>query len=89
MVAVLGGVDALVFTGGIGEHAAPVRRAILQGCEWLGLTLPPAAGSAGGNTAAARLTTAASPIAAWVIATDENATIARHSRALLGQAISK
>ena len=89
MVAVLGGVDALVFTGGIGEHAAPVRRAILQGCEWLGLTLPPAAGSGGGNTAAARLTTAASPIAAWVIATDENATIARHSSALLGQAISK
>ncbi len=36
--AILGGVDALVFTGGIGEHACEVRDAILDGCAWLGLT---------------------------------------------------
>jgi acetate kinase len=37
LAAVLGGLDALVFTGGIGEHATEVRNAILEGCSWLGL----------------------------------------------------
>ncbi|OPK01145.1 hypothetical protein BZ164_28865 [Pseudomonas veronii] len=73
LAALLGGLDALVFTGGIGEHAPTVRDGILDGCAWLGVTRnqhPPTG---------ACLTTPDSPVSAWVIATDENAVIARHS----------
>jgi len=43
LAAAMGGLDALVFTGGIGEHAAPVREQICRGAEWLGITLAAAA----------------------------------------------
>jgi acetate kinase len=79
LAAALGGLDALVFTGGIGEHAAPVRERVLRGAAWLGIELDPAANAAGGP----RLTTASSPAAAWAIPTDEEVTIARHTRAVI------
>lgn len=82
LAALLGGLDALVFTGGIGEHAPTVRDGILDGCAWLGVTRnqhPPTG---------ACLTTPDSPVSAWVIATDENAVIARHSLALLPAPVS-
>lgn len=80
LAAALGGLDAIVFTAGIGEHAAPVRERILRRCAWLGVELDAAANAAGGP----RLTTAASRVAAWVVPTDEEAMIARHTLALLG-----
>lgn len=75
LAAVLGGVDALVFTGGIGEHATGVRSAILDGCAWLGVQRAP------GITVEqpARLSSPDSAVSAWVIPTDENAVIARHA----------
>src|SRR5205823_7576771 len=48
LVAALGGLDALVFTGGIGEHAAPIRARVCQDAQWLGVMLNEAANQAGG-----------------------------------------
>lgn len=75
LVAALGGLDALVFTGGIGEHAAPVRAAIVRDAAWLGLELDDAANRSHGP----RITTAASLVPAYVLPTDEELMIARHT----------
>lgn len=79
LAAVLGGVDALVFTGGIGEHSVGVRNAIPDGCAWLGLEQD----EADMAEPAARLSSVGSGVSAWVIPTDENAVIARHALGLL------
>lgn len=78
LVAALGGLDALVFTGGIGEHAAPVRARVVRAAGWLGLELDDAAN----GDRAARITTAGSRVPAYVVPTDEELMIARHVRAL-------
>jgi len=75
LAAALGGLDALVFTAGIGEHAAPVRARVCRDAAWLGLELDEAANAAGGP----RISGAASRVSAWVIATDEELMIARHT----------
>ena len=80
MAGALGGLDALVFTGGIGEHAAPVRAAIVRAAGWLGLELDAAANDAHRT----RITAAASAVPAYVIPTDEELIIARHARAVIG-----
>ena len=79
LAAALGGLDALVFTGGIGEHAAPIRERVCQAAAWLGVELDPTANAANGP----RLSTAASRTAAWVIPTNEELMIARHTRRLV------
>lgn len=79
LAAVLGGVDALVFTGGIGEHAGEVRGAILDGCAWLGVERAPCVT----GDPPIRLSSPASAVSAWMIPTDENAVIARHALGLL------
>ena len=79
LCAALGGLDALVFTGGIGEHAAPVRARVLQLAGWLGIDPDLAANTTHGP----RLTTAGSRTRAWVIPTDEELMIARHTRAVI------
>ena len=79
LAAVLGGVDALVFTAGIGERSAEIRRRICDGSAWLGLTLDASANEAHGP----RISTAASRVAAFVIPTNEELMIARHAAALL------
>lgn len=79
IAAALGGIDALVFTAGIGEHAAPVREAVCRGCAWLGVELDEGANS--GDQL--RISSATSRISAWVIPTDEELMVARHTRTLL------
>jgi acetate kinase len=79
LAAALGGLDALVFTGGIGEHDAPTRREIAEGCAWLGLSLDDARNAAGEG----RISADDSRLAAWVVPTDEEKMIARHTAALL------
>jgi acetate kinase len=79
MAAALGGLDGLVFTAGIGEHAAPIRAAVCRDARWLGITLDEAANARHGP----RISVANAPVSAWVLPTDENRTIARHTRALL------
>ncbi|MFZ5482838.1 MAG: acetate/propionate family kinase [Pseudomonadota bacterium] len=81
-LAVLGRVDAVLFTGGIGEHAAPVRAAICAGLEGLGLRLDPVA-NAGVSTPEVAIHAADSPVALLVIATDEEREIARQAVACL------
>jgi len=74
LAAALGGLDAVVFTAGIGENQPEVRRRICAGAEWLGLTMDEAANLRHGPCISA----AGSRVSAWVIPTDEEAMIARH-----------
>ena len=77
----LGGIDALVFTAGIGEHAAPVRAAICRRLGWLGLRLDDAANL----RHRPRISDAQSAVSAWVIPANEELAIARHACALAGE----
>jgi acetate kinase len=77
--AVLGGLDALVFTAGIGEHSAPVRARVCRALAWMGITLDATANAAKGP----RISTADSRVSVWVIPTDEELMIAHHRLALV------
>ena len=79
LAAALGGLDALVFTGGIGENAATIRARVCQGAAWLGLELDAAANDAGRP----RISRGGSRVTAWVIPTNEELMIAQHTRRLL------
>jgi acetate kinase len=79
LAAALGGLDALVFTGGIGENAAPIRARVLDDARWLGVEPDAAANAAGGP----RLTAPASPVEAFALPTNEELMIATHTRALV------
>ena len=79
MAASLGGLDGFVFTGGIGEHAAVARAMVGERLRWLGVELDAAANTRG----AGRISTPDSRVEVHVIPTDEEATIARHTRDLL------
>ncbi|WP_416172016.1 hypothetical protein [Agrobacterium pusense] len=77
--ATIGGVDALVFTAGIGENQPEIRRRIVSRLTWLGVELD---GSANAQNEL-RISTPESPVAALVIATDEEQTIADEAMSLL------
>lgn len=79
LVAALGGIDGFVFAGGIGEHAAEIRAAVGVLLAWLGACIDPAANARGTG----RISTEGSAVAVWVIPTDEEAMIARHTRETL------
>ncbi len=79
MVAALGGIDALVFTAGIGEHDALTRAEVVAGCAWLGVKLDATRNAHGEG----RISAAGSRVSAWVVPTDEERTIARNTYALL------
>jgi len=76
---VLGGLDALVFTAGIGENSAPVRAGLCRALGWLGVALDEAANEKNGP----RISTADSRVSVWVIPTDEELMIAQHTLALV------
>jgi len=82
MAAVLGGLDALVFSGGIGEGSAQIRARIVAGCAWLGLQLAAPANQHGGPCISPPGTDRPT---AWVIATDEERVITRHCHRFLTQ----
>jgi len=82
LAASLGGLDALVFTAGIGEHSATLRAAICGMSAWLGIDLDPAANLAGGP----RISRRGSRASAWVVPTDEESMIAAHACRTLGLA---
>jgi acetate kinase len=79
LAATLGGLDGIVFTAGIGERSPEIRARVALGCRWLGLELDEQANATGGS----RISTVASRVAAFVIATDEERVIANHTLALL------
>jgi acetate kinase len=82
LTAALGGIDALVFTAGIGENAPAIRESVCRRAEWLGIRLDADLNRRGGP----RITTADSPVSAWVIPTNEERMIAEHTQALLNGA---
>ncbi len=83
MAARLEGLDAVVFTGGIGENAAEVRGRIATGLAWLGLRLDKAANAKPASQGGQRITAKSSRIAAYVIPTDEEQVIARQTSTLV------
>jgi acetate kinase len=72
--AALGGVDTIVFTGGIGEHAAPVRQQIADGLQFLGVRIDPARNGENADV----ISVDGGPVTVRVVATDEELMIARH-----------
>jgi len=81
LAAVLGGLDGLVFTAGIGENSAEIRRRVCEASAWLGIDLDAASN---GGRGARCISTPGSRVSAWVIPTNEELMIARHTGALLG-----
>jgi acetate kinase len=79
LAAALGGLDALVFTGGIGENAAVLRARVCRDAAWLGLVLDEKANDAGGPC----ITRPGSRVSTWVIPTNEELMIAQHTKRLL------
>jgi acetate kinase len=79
LVAALGGLDVLIFTGGIGERAAPIRAQVCQDAQWLGVRLDTAANRAGGP----KISADDSAVPMWAIPTNEDLMIARHTYAVL------
>lgn len=77
----MGGVDAVVFTAGIGEHSAPVRAKVCDGAAWLGIQLDPVANAAHAGI----ITRPESRVPVFVIPTDEEMMIAKHTRAVLAR----
>ncbi len=81
LAAALGGLDAVVFTGGIGERAVAIRERVCRDAGWLGIELDPAANGKDGP----RISTTASRVPAWVMPTNEELMIARHTRRLIAK----
>ena len=79
MTAVLGGVDAIVFTAGIGENSAEIRHRICESCEWLGVEIDEEAN----DRKETRISEGFSKVSAWVIPTNEELMIAQHTGDLL------
>lgn len=79
MAAALAGLDAVVFTGGIGEHAASIRARVCHAASWLGIDLDSANNEQGGP----QISQPSSRVAVWVIPTNEELMIAQHTRKLL------
>jgi acetate kinase len=82
LAAALGGLDALVFTGGIGENAVSIRSRVCSDARWLGLELDEAANANAGPCISGK----GSHVSAWVIPTNEELIIAMHTRRLLNAA---
>ena len=80
LAAALGGLDGLVFTGGIGQRDAKTRREVAAGCAWLGAELD----DARNDGAEGMISTEASRLPMWVVQTDEERVIARQTAAVLG-----
>ena len=79
LAAALGGLDTIVFAGGVGEHAAPIRARICAGLEYLGVVLDAARNGAN----APEISTDAGKVRVRVIATDEEIVIARAARSIM------
>ncbi len=80
LTAVLGGIDALVFTAGLGENSSEIRRRICEASSWLGVDLDSEANGNGKS----RISNPQSKVSAWVVPTNEELMIARHTWSLLG-----
>lgn len=84
LAAAIGGLDALVFTGGIGEHATVIRREVCLQANWLGVDLDDPANNAG----APRISTKSSPVSVWVIPSNEELMIAQQTQQVVGDTVA-
>jgi acetate kinase len=82
LAAALGGLDAIVFTAGIGQNAVPIRERVCRDAAWLGVELDSAANAKPGGSGC--ITTPKSRVAAWVLNTNEELMIARHTQRIIG-----
>ena len=82
LASALGGLDAIVFTAGIGENSAMLRERVCRDASWLGVALDSESNARNGP----RISTPGSRVAAWVVPTNEELMIARHTLGLLGMA---
>jgi acetate kinase len=82
LVAALGGLDALVFAAGIGEHAAEIRRRVCVEAAWLGIKIDDKANASGGPCISD------SHVSSWVVPTDEDLMIARHAYSVLNSPVA-
>jgi len=84
-IAVLGGVDVIVFGGGVGEHSPEIRERILSGMEWCGIRLDRDRNNAtrGNAEAESRISSSSGAVEVWVVAVDEGAVLAREAAAVL------
>ena len=80
LAAALGGLDALIFTAGIGQNDPGIRADVAKGCQWLGLELDDARNARGSG----RISSESSRVPVWVVPTDEERMIVRHTSAVLG-----
>jgi acetate kinase len=85
LAAILGGLDGLVFTAGIGENSPEIRRRICESSAWLGIDLDSESNARQGS----RISTPASKVSVWVIPTNEELMIAKHTDLLLGLAAAR
>ncbi len=83
MAATIGGIDALVFTGGIGENSAPIRAAVTAELDWLGIAIDPVRDA---DPSAVEISPLDSPVRVFRVSTDEEAMIARHVVGLMAAA---
>jgi acetate kinase len=81
LAATVDGVEGVVFTGGIGENAWRIRKAVLTGMEWMGIEIDDEANELSAQIISAK----ASPVAVFVIPTDEERMIARHTFEIIGE----
>jgi acetate kinase len=81
LIAALGGLDGIVFTGGVGEHAAPVRAGICDRLAWLGVEIDPKRNAAH----APCLSPEGARVPVWIVPADEEMTIARHTQRLISR----
>lgn len=79
LTAALGGLDALIFTAGIGEHSPEIRSRVCEGARWLGIAINPEANRRGDL----RIHLPESAVGVWVIPTDEELMIATHTHRLM------
>ena len=80
LAAAIGGLDALVFTGGIGEHAAVIREQVCRSADWLGVELDV---NLNKKEHAPRISTQSSAVSVWTIPTNEELMIARHTQRVI------
>lgn len=81
LAAALGGLDALIFTAGIGEHSTIIRERICREASWLGLHVDEVVNAANGP----RISTVDSSVSAWMIPTNEELIIAEHTVRVVGE----
>ena len=81
LAAALGGLDAIVFTGGVGENAVAIRERVCRDAAWLGVELDAGANARGGP----RISVGSSRVSAWVVPTNEELMIARHTQRVLAR----